>query len=139
VTSPHDLDHADLAASRYGRTPARARRTRVTVIATAIAFVAVFGAWLWWGGLLEPPAQFETKEIAHEILDDRSVSVTWRFSAEPGTSASCAVQALNSTFGVVGWRVVELPPSESRTREFTEVVLTSEEAVTGLIYRCWLT
>jgi hypothetical protein len=39
----------------------------------------------------------------------------------------------------VGWKVVRLEPSEQRTRHLTEVVRTSEPAVTGLIYRCWLT
>jgi hypothetical protein len=129
----------DLAATRYGATAGRVRRTRVIVISVAAAFVAVFGAWLWWGGLLEPPAQIEVTDIGHQVLDDRSVTVTWQFSAEPGATAACAVQALNSTFGVVGWRVVTLPAADVRTREFTEVIRTSEEAVTGLIYRCWLT
>ena len=133
MTSP------DLLSARYGRGPGQARRTRTIAIIAAIAFAIVFALWLWWGGLLESPAQFEAKDTGHTIESDSSVSVTWQFTADPGTSASCAVQALNSTFGIVGWRVVDLPPSDRITREFTEQVLTAEQAVTGLIYRCWLT
>lgn len=133
MTSPDDL------AARYGRTRTSARRTRIIAISAAIAFAIVFAAWLWWGGLLGSTAQFEAKDTGHTILSDSSVSVTWQFTADPGTTASCAVQALNSAFGIVGWRVVDLPASDAITREFTETVRTSELAVSGLIYRCWLT
>ncbi len=133
MTTPDDL------AARYGRTRTDARRTRVILIIAGAAFAVVFAAWLWWAGILGPSAQFETKDVGHTITGDDSASVTWQFTAEPGTAARCAVQALNSSFGVVGWRVVDLPPSEQRTREFTETLLTTERAVTGLIYRCWLT
>ena len=91
------------------------------------------------GGLLASPAQFEAKDTAHEAIGDTGMSVTWQFISEPDTTARCAVQALNSTFGIVGWKIVDLPASSQRIREFTEVVRTTELAVTGLIYRCWLT
>lgn len=125
--------------ARYGRTPGAARRTRWFVIGAAVAFGLVFTAWLVWGGLGGSPAQFEARDIGHEILDDSVVSVRWRFTVEPGTEARCAVQAMNSSFGIVGWKVVDIPASELSTREFSETVLTTERAVTGLIYRCWLT
>ncbi len=136
--SPSAPESAELAA-RYGRTPAAARRTRVAVVTTAVAFVVVFALWLVWGGLLGAPAQFEAKDTAHTIVSDSETRVTWSLTVEPGTAASCAVQALNSTFGIVGWVVVDVPPSSQRTRSLTETVRTTELAVTGLIYRCWLT
>ena len=125
--------------ARYGRTASSSKRTRWIAIGAGILFVLVFGAWLWWGGLLESPAQFEARDIGHEIVSPSEVSVTWQFTADPGTPAKCAVQALNAQFGIVGWIVVDLPASDERTRSFTESVRTAEPAVTGLIYRCWLT
>lgn len=133
------MGQQDELDARYGRTPSAARRTRWVVIAGAVAFAIVFAAWLVWGGLGGAPAQFQARDTGHEILDDRAVSVRWQFTVEPGTPARCAVQALNSSFGIVGWKVVEVPASERLTRAFTETVLTTEPAVTGLIYRCWLT
>ncbi len=135
---PAALESAELAA-RYGRTPAAAKRTRLFVIGTALAFVAVFSAWLVWGGLLGAPAQFETEDTAHTVVSDSVTEVTWRFTVQPGTAASCAVHALNSTFAIVGWVVVDVPPSSERSRLITQTVRTTEKAVTGLIYRCWLT
>ena len=125
--------------TRYGRTRSSKNRTRVVVVASALAFAVVFVAWLVWGGLLGAPAQFQAVDTAHKVVDSETVDVTWQFTVEPGTDARCAVQALNSTFAIVGWKVVDVPASSVRTRDFTERVLTTEPAVTGLIYRCWLT
>ena len=133
MTTPDDL------AARYGHTPSAARRTRWVVVSVAIAFVIVFVAWVVWGGLFQAPAQFESRDTGYTIISDSQVSVDWQLSVEPGAESKCAVQALNSTFGIVGWKVVDVPASEERTRVFTEAVRTSELAVTGLIYQCWLT
>ena len=128
----------DLEA-RYGRTTRSANPTRWVAVASAVTFVLVFAAWLWWGGLLGAPAQFEARDIGHEIVSPSEVQVTWQFTVEPGTAAKCAVQALNKQYGIVGWVVVDLPPSDDLTRSITESVRTAEPAVNGLIYRCWLT
>lgn len=130
--------NADLDA-RYGRTPASRRRTRWVVAASALAFVIVFAAWLVWGGLLGAPAQLEARDSNYTVINDSEVSVGWALTVEPGSPTRCAVQALNSTFAIVGWTIVEVPASTQRTREFTQTVRTTERAVTGLIYRCWLT
>lgn len=126
-------------AERYGRTRSSRIRTRVLVVASALVFAILFAAWLVWGGLLEAPAQFEARDTGHRIVSDSRVEVSWQFTVDPGTDARCAVQALNSTFGIVGWKVVEVPASSRRIRELSETVATTELAVTGLIYRCWLT
>ena len=42
------------------------------------------------------------------------------------------------SFGIVGWRIVELGASTERTRMFVETIRTAEQAVTALPYRCWL-
>lgn len=133
MTTPTELDE------RYGRTPRAERRRLWVVVASALAFVLVFALWLVWGGLLEAPAKFEAVDTAHTIVSDSEVSVTWAFNVSPGTPAKCAVHALNSTFGIVGWKVVDVPTSTRQNQVLTETVRTTELAVTGLIYRCWLT
>lgn len=125
--------------ARYGRTASSSRRTRWIAIGTGILFVLVFGAWLWWGGVLEAPAQFEARDTGHEIVSPSEVSITWQFTAEPGTEAKCALQALNEQYSIVGWVVVDVPASDDRIRQLTETVRTAEPAINGLIYRCWLT
>jgi hypothetical protein len=123
---------------RYGRTRANSRGARVIGITVAVVFALVLSAWVVWAALDGDSANIEFRDVAHEITDDTSVSVTWQVTAEPGSELSCAVEALNEGFTVVGWKIVDLPPSEQRTRVFTETLRTTELAVSGLIYRCWL-
>lgn len=125
--------------TRYGRTPARARRSHVIAGAAIAVFAAVVVAWVVWVGLFGAPASLESRTIRHTIIDDSTVEVYWDVSTTPGTSVSCVVQALNEGFGTVGWKIVDVPPSDERTRSLSATLRTSEQAVTGLIYRCWLT
>jgi len=72
-------------------------------------------------------------------VGDRAIEVRYEVTMDAGDTAPCALQALNSDFGIVGWKVVDVPASDQGTRQFQQTLVTSEEAVTGLIYRCWLT
>ena len=123
---------------RYGRTPSRRRWSRRGAWATAAAFVVIFTAWVIWGGLDGTTASVDAVDTAHEVIDDHTVSVSWRLSVPPGQAAQCALQAQNEAHSIVGWKIVDVPASDRRTRGFDEVVNTTELAVTGLIYRCWL-
>ena len=122
---------------RYGRS--RRNRTRERRLAWIVggAFGLVFLAWVVWAGIDAAGPGIEVRNTAHSVVDEGTVSVTFQLSAEAGTTTYCAVQALNDTFAVVGWKVVEIPASEQRTRTFTQEVTTVEPASTGLIYRCW--
>ena len=125
--------------ARYGRSPKAKRNNRIIVIGAAVGFVVVFTAWLVWGGLLEAPAQFEAKDTGYEIIDETAIEVRWQFNVPENTDARCAVQALNSTFAIIGWKVVDVPAIDQRNRDLSTTVRTTEQAVSGLIYRCWLT
>jgi hypothetical protein len=129
---------SDILDSRYGRTPRdRSRQRRILWIAAA-AFVVVFAAWVIWGGLDSARNGLQNRDIAFSLIDDHHVDVTFEVSAPAGSTSYCAVQALSEQQAVVGWRVVEIPPADTYTRQFTERVRTIDTPVTGLIYRCWL-
>ena len=137
--SPTVQDTAAELDRRYGRTRGNARRTRLILVSSAAAFAVVLVAWLVWAGLLSPDSDIEAVDTGHTIVDDSLVQVRYQLTVEPGTPVSCAFQAQNSTFAIVGWNIVELPASERRTRTLGAEIRTTELAVTGLIYRCWLT
>lgn len=128
---------------RYGRTPGvRRRRVLVGWLVGAAVLVASV-SWVVWVGLFTPGASLEWRDLGFELVDDPddvgAVDIRFEVSTDPGNEVSCALQALDGEFAIVGWRIVELPPGEERTRRFTERVETAQDAVTGLIYRCWLT
>ena len=137
--SPTAQDTATELDRRYGRTRGDARRTRLILIVAAAGFAVVLVGWLVWAGLLSPGADLEAVDTGHTVVDDSLVQVRYQLTVEPGETVSCAFQAQNSTFAIVGWKIVDVPASERRVRTLGTDVRTTELAVTGLIYRCWLT
>ena len=123
---------------RYGRTPQRRRWNRRGVWAAAAAFAVVLTAWVIWAGVDQTTTSVDILDTGYKVVDERSVRVTWQITTTPGESAKCALQAQNESHAIVGWKLVDIAASDQRTRAFTEVVKTTELAVTGLIYRCWL-
>lgn len=126
-------------AERYGRTPADRRRRVTFAIIAGAGVLLVVAAWVVWVGLFSPAASLETRDTGYVTRSDSTVDIRFEVSTEPGTAVSCALQSLNEQFAIVGWKVIDLPPGEDRTRAFVENVRVTEPAVTGLIYRCWLT
>ncbi len=124
---------------RYGRGPARRRRTRIFALVAGAGVLAVVVAWVVWAGLLGPGASLGSRDLGYSLVGDDAIEVRYEVTVDGGRTVSCALQALNETFAIVGWKVVPIPASEEGTRQFRESLRTSEPAVTGLIYRCWLT
>jgi len=127
----------DAIAERYGRTPAARRRSLVLGLGTLGAVLVVAIAWVLWAGFAGAAGALETRDLGYVTHED-TVDVSFEVSVDPGTPVSCALQALNQQFAIVGWKIVDLPGTASRTARYTENVRVSEPAVTGLIYRCWL-
>lgn len=125
--------------ARYGRTRSSRRRTVLLAVVAFAAVAAVVVAWVVWVGLFQPAASLEAKDTGYTLHDDGTVEVRFEVNAPARTPVTCALQALDEQFGIVGWKVVELPESDERSRSFRESVHTSSDAVTGLLYRCWLT
>ncbi|MCU1575822.1 MAG: penicillin-binding protein [Leifsonia sp.] len=126
-------------AGRYGRTRSRLRRDRWWIAGAAVAFVAVFAAWVVWAGYDGTSATLEETDTAYTIHDAHSVSVSFTINTAPGQPVSCAVEAMDATFAIVGWKIVSYPASDQQVTSHTETVLTTELATTGLISQCWLT
>ncbi|MGV3711789.1 DUF4307 domain-containing protein [Pseudolysinimonas sp.] len=127
-------------ATRYGRTEGARRRNLVVAVAAALAVLVAVVAWVIWVGLFSPKASLESRDVGYVTRDaDSTVDIRFEITTDPGTPVSCALQALNDEFAIVGWKVVDLPGVEALSRAYRETVRVTEPAVTGLIYRCWLT
>ncbi len=131
-------DNTAALDARYGRTPQR-RRDRILLIVGGAVFAVILVAWVIWVGIDGNRDSLGTQDIAHSIIDDSSVTVTWQVSVKAGTAVSCALQAQNEAHAIVGWKIVDLPASTNFNNRYKEEVRTSQQAVTGLIYQCWLT
>ena len=135
----HKPDASDGLNARYGRTRTRRRRDKWWIGAVAVAFVAVFTAWVIWGGFDGTGGNLLETDTAYTIVDAQHTRVSFTVDVDPGRTVACAVQAQNEDFSTVGWKIVEFPASTQRVRAFTETVRTTSKPVTGLVDQCWLT
>lgn len=123
---------------RYGRTPSRVRRTKALAIAAAVAVVVVFAVWVVWAGPAQTDHGLDTDEVGYEIVSDHRAVVHAHVSIDPGTTAKCAVQVLDKSYTIVGWKEITVPAAEQRSRTVTTEVDTTTRGVTGLIHSCWV-
>ena len=124
---------------RYGRSPGRRRRDRWWIIGAAVAFVAVFTAWVFWAGWDNGAADLESTDTAFTIVDSHHVDITFTVNTAIGKPVTCAIQALDESFAIVGWRVISYPASNVRVTTYKEMIRTTQQSNTGLISSCWLT
>jgi len=123
--------------ARYGRTPTSRRRIGIWVSAGVLVLAAL--VWFVWANPIGiGQASLGYRDTGYRVVSDAEVMVQWEVTVTPGVDTECALQALSENFSVVGWKIVSLPASETITRQFSESVLTSERASTGLAYRCWI-
>lgn len=127
MTTPEEL------AARYGRTPLR-RRTRVILVVLVALFAA---AALWWLVAVNKDT-VEATDLGYVIDSPHEVQLRFSVAAPPGREVYCALEAMDDTFGVVGWKIVHVPASGEHVRAFTERIPTLAQATTGLVNACWV-
>lgn len=122
---------------RYGRTPRPGRTRALWVIVGVLAVVTIaVGSWIT---VSTSATTVRADDTAMRVIDDRTVEVSFQVSGPRDREIACAIEALEEEFGVVGWRIVVLPPSDQHTRAFTETIPTISPATTGLVNSCWVT
>lgn len=128
-------------ADRYGRpaTPRGPIRRNLGVIITSAVIIIAVVVWGITTDALGFGPKAEARDLGYNSLTDTSVTVEFELTATPGHEVACAVQAQNTAFAIVGWKVFVYPPSQQRIRDISETIITSQPATTGLVYRCWLT
>ncbi len=129
-------DAAGALDERYGRTSKRGIDRRLGWV---IGSLAVIGGliFLFFGGW-QTTSKVETHDLHYEVIDDRSVTLDFEVTSQPGAPVACAIEALSTSFATVGWEVVELPIAEQRTRRFTSTLVTTYPATTATLRSCWV-
>lgn len=126
-------------ADRYGVRRSKRADRRVGWILGGIgvllgAFVLVFGSWS------SNTTSFQDISFqVHEPTADgvHTASARFQVTSEPGVRVSCAVEALNSSKGTIGWKVVDLPVDDSLHHTVTADIVTLGPAVTAYAKSCW--
>jgi hypothetical protein len=126
----------DMLDQRYGRVSSPRRRWTIGIIgAVAVVVVGLF-AWMTVAATAD---DVDVDTTGFTVDDPRAVTLSFQISAPEGRTVACVLEAQDEDHGIVGWKVVELPPSDLRARAFREVIPTTAEATTGLVSDCWVT
>ncbi len=125
----------DMLDERYGRTRSTGRRWVRGAVAALGALVVGLFVWMTVANSLDA---VDVDTTGFEVVDEHSVVLSFQFTAPVGRAVACAIEAQDEEHGVVGWRVVELPPSEAHVRAFRETIPTTAAATTGFVNSCWV-
>jgi len=127
VTTAQQLD------DRYGRTRRR-RAPWIVLIAVAALLVGAFG----WSIVTTQMNAVDADDLGFDLVDEHSVTVRFQVTGVQGKDVACVVEALDEEFGVVGWKVVEIPAADTHSQAVSATVPTVSEATTGLVNSCWV-
>ncbi|MFJ4173717.1 DUF4307 domain-containing protein [Microbacterium sp. NPDC089696] len=127
MTTAEQLD------DRYGRTRRR-RGPWIVLIAIGVLLVGAFG----WMTVTSQMNSVDSDDLGFELVDEHSVDVRFQVTGASGRDVVCVVEALDEEFGVVGWKVVEIPASDNHSQALSATVPTVSEATTGLVNSCWV-
>jgi hypothetical protein len=123
----------DLLRERYGVKPPASKRKMLLLSVVGVtaltAGVAVITA------LTFNPVQYQDLSFRTGPL---STEVEFEVTKDPQSTVVCELQALSEQFAIVGYRVVELGPTQAATNRYTVTINTTHEATTGLVSGCRL-
>lgn len=132
----------DSLAARYGAPRRRlTRRTARLVIVAALVVAVAIAGWLTYtsnaagGGVASKDIGFSTPDAWHAEVD-------FQISKDASATAVCAIRALAEDFAIVGYKEVEIGPTDGakgKTTTLQRVPLRTETAaVSGVVDSCWL-
>ena len=126
----------DYLANRYGNTKARARNQRILWTSVGVILVVSFFVWSISVNFTTPSkitAEIQSFSVANEIRTDVKVSV----ENPTQKDGVCAVQVLNNSYGVVGYKEVAVSGNLGVAPVIDAVLNTTNLGVSATVDRCW--
>ncbi|MGT2424990.1 DUF4307 domain-containing protein [Amnibacterium kyonggiense] len=121
---------------RYGRTPDRRRRFRLSAIVIAAAVLVAVVVWSLWTGIGGATTALDVTTTGVAISSDEATDVQWLVSGRPHTDLVCAIEATDASDVVVGLAEVRVPATGQVNRSGETRVRTVRRASNGLIDSC---
>ncbi|MGY1550794.1 DUF4307 domain-containing protein [Microbacterium sp. A588] len=118
---------------RYGRT--RSPRALWIIGAVVAVIVIIIASWMTIDQSMDSVV---ADDLGFEVVDEHSVLLHFQVTEPQGRDVVCALEALDEEFGVVGWKVLEIPADGGHSQRLSTVIPTVSEATTGLVNTCWV-
>ena len=123
-------------ANRYGNTKAKARNQRILWTSVASMLAVAFFTWSIVVTFTSPnkiTAEIQSFNVVDNIQTDLKISIE-----NPTTQdGACAVQVLSNSYGVVGYKEVQVPGDLGNAPVIDVVVNTTNLGVSATVDRCW--
>jgi len=97
---------------------------------------AVFLAVVVYVGMQASNTPVRSEMLAYEHVADDVIAVDYQVTMDPGTEATCTIQALNKGRAQVGFVETEIPAQETRSSAHHIEISTQGEAVSAEIVSC---
>lgn len=127
---------ASRLANRYGAPkPGLSRRTKTIAGGVALLLGCAGAAYI---AIPSPEGEVTFKDVSFTIPDAAHASVDFAVTKNTDATATCAVQIINESHAVVGWKQITVGPADERTTSHRLALRTDSLGVSGGVNACWI-
>ena len=101
----------------------------------AVLLGCVAAAWI---AAPSPEGEVSFKDVGFSIPDAGHAVVDFQVTKDTDATVTCALQALNDAYAVVGWKQVTIGPADQATTGQRVTLRTDSLGVTGGVNACWI-
>lgn len=127
-------ENDQLLAARYGvKTSQNSTRNRILAGIGILVMILIAGYFT-----LANYSPVATKDVGFRVISDWQTEIEFELTKPIDSTAVCSFEALDNSFGVVGWNQFVFGPTDYETNRYTVTLNTYKMAVTGLVDDCEL-
>lgn len=123
-------------SNRYGKTAAKARNQRIFWIGVAALLVVSFFVWSISINFASP-AKISGTMQNFVVTDALQTKVTIKVSNPTEQDGRCAINVLNKSFSVVGYKELEIDGSLGKSASIDASINTTNLGVSATVDHCW--
>jgi hypothetical protein len=126
----------DYLANRYGNSKAKARNQRILWSSVAAGLVVAFFVWSISINFAAP-SKISAVVQSFTIVDEIQARMTIDVENPSQQDGVCAVQVLNSSYAVVGYKELAVAGDLGEKPTLEAVLNTTDLGVSATVDRCW--
>ena len=108
---------------------------RIIASSVALALAVVVAALM---NIPSSAGSVTSKDVGFRFPEEGRAVVDFKVDKSPGATAACAVQVLNESYAIVGWKTVEFGPDVPESSSHQVELRIDSPGVTGGVSTCWL-
>lgn len=135
------VTNSSASTDRYGK-PRRglSPSTQKWAIIGALVMALAAAVWFTVGNAV---GQLTYNDVGYSVESDTRLSIDYQVTKDFDATAQCMLHALDSSYGIVGARIVTIGPHEGaveadRSQYFRSDLRTEHRGVTAVVDGCWL-